>query len=119
MYIAMNRFRVRPDQAEAFETMWAEREVYLHTVPGFREFHMLRGPRVEPEGAEPYTLYASHTVWESEAAFSSWTRSEAFRAAHRNAGGHGHLYVGGPQFEGFTAVQAVRRDGTRETFDTD
>jgi hypothetical protein len=32
--------------------------------------------------AEDHTLYASHTVWESRAAFEAWTKSEAFRAAH-------------------------------------
>ena len=48
------------------------------------EFHLLRGPE-----AEDHTLYASHTVWESKRAFEDWTRSEAFRKAHAQAGGRG------------------------------
>jgi heme-degrading monooxygenase HmoA len=45
-------------------------------VPGFVEFHPLKGPE-----AEDHTIYASHTVWENRAVFEAWTKSEAFRAA--------------------------------------
>jgi len=103
MYIAMNRFKVLPGAEEAFEKVWLEREVHLDRVPGFVEFHLLRGP-----GAEDHTLYASHTVWRSQAAFEDWTRSEAFRMAHRGAGGNKPLYLGHPQFEGFEVLQTVQ-----------
>ena len=46
--------------------------------PGFVEFHLLKGPE-----REDHVLYASHTIWRSYADFEAWTRSEAFRAAHR------------------------------------
>ena len=41
----------------------------------------------EDEGPahEAYTLYSSHTVWQSKATFEAWTKSEAFRLAHRDA----------------------------------
>jgi heme-degrading monooxygenase HmoA len=71
-------------------------------VPGFVEFHLLRGPEVED-----HTLYASHTVWQSRAAFEAWTTSEAFRAAHRRAGDNKPLYLGPPQFEGFEVRQTL------------
>ncbi|ALJ35719.1 antibiotic biosynthesis monooxygenase [Azospirillum brasilense] len=102
MYIAMNRFRVRLDSEQDFEEVWLNREVHLNTVPGFVEFHMLRGPRYED-----HRLYSSHTVWESEAHFQAWTRSEEFRAAHRGAGDRKPLYLGPPQFEGFEVIQTV------------
>ncbi|QCO01873.1 antibiotic biosynthesis monooxygenase family protein [Azospirillum argentinense] len=102
MYIAMNRFRVRLDAEQDFEEVWLNREVHLNTVPGFVEFHMLRGPRYED-----HRLYSSHTVWESEADFQAWTRSEEFRAAHRGAGDRKPLYLGPPQFEGFEVIQTV------------
>ncbi|GHD57870.1 antibiotic biosynthesis monooxygenase [Thalassobaculum fulvum] len=102
MFIAMNRFRVAQGREAEFETVWRERDTQLDTVPGFQAFHLLRGP-----AAEDHTLYSSHTVWESRAAFEDWTRSEAFRAAHRNAGSHKGLYLGHPQFEGFEAVLAL------------
>ncbi|MGQ9366684.1 antibiotic biosynthesis monooxygenase family protein [Azospirillum sp. ST 5-10] len=106
MYIAMNRFKVRLDAEADFEAVWLNREVHLHTVPGFVEFHMLRGPQ-----REDHRLYASHTVWESEEHFLGWTRSEAFRNAHRGAGERKPLYLGPPQFEGFAVIQTVDRDG--------
>jgi len=34
----------------------------------------------------------------------AWTKSEQFRDAHRNAGENKPLYLGPPQFEGFSAV---------------
>lgn len=119
MYLAMNRFRVRQGQEAAFEDLWLSREVYLHTVPGFLEFRLLKGPEVaagDGGGAqvEPHRLYASHTMWESEEAFRAWTRSQAFRDAHKGAGGHAHLYVGGPALELFDTLQRVKRDGTRQ-----
>jgi len=48
---------------------------------------------------EAHTLYASHTVWESRAAFETWTKSVAFRAAHSRAGDNKPLYLDDPQFE--------------------
>jgi len=104
MYIAMNRFKVRPDVEQVFEDMWLNREVHLNKVPGFVEFHMLRGPV-----RDDHRLYSSHTVWESEQHFQDWTRSDAFRSAHRSAGGSKPLYLGPPEFEGFEVIQTVTR----------
>lgn len=69
-------------------------------MPGFVRFHLLKGPQTEE-----YTLFASHTEWESEAAFAAWTESEAFRKAHANAGKTPrHIYLGPPQLELFESV---------------
>jgi heme-degrading monooxygenase HmoA len=81
MFIAMNRFRVAKGSEAAFEHVWLSRDSHLDKVPGFVEFHLLKGPE-----AEDHTLYASHTVWKNRAAFEAWTQSEAFRAAHHRAG---------------------------------
>lgn len=99
MYIAMNRFKIALGSEEAFEKVWAERDSHLEAVPGFKEFHLVRGPE-----RDDHVLYASHTIWESEAAFQDWTRSQAFRDAHKNAGDNRSLYLGHPEFEGFTVV---------------
>jgi heme-degrading monooxygenase HmoA len=100
MFIAMNRFKIVPGEEEAFEKIWRERDRHLDGVAGFVEFHLLRGPK-----ADDHTLYASHTVWRSRKDFENWTRSEAFRKAHANAGEHRHVYLGHPNFEGFEAVE--------------
>ena len=103
VYIAMNRFRVKRGSEADFEQVWQNRETYLAKEKGFVEFHLLRGPE-----QEDHTLFASHTVWESEEDFLAWTKSEAFRNAHRNAGQNKPLYIGGPSFEGFRAVHTVK-----------
>jgi heme-degrading monooxygenase HmoA len=102
MFIAMNRFKVIKGQEQAFEQRWLERESYLDQVPGFVKFHLLRGPE-----REEYTLYSSHTTWTSKQAFTAWTQSEQFRAAHRDAGNNRPLQLGHPEFEGFEAVQTL------------
>ena len=107
MFIAMNRFQVKPGSEAAFETVWRTRESYLGSMAGFVEFHLLKGPE-----HEDFTLYASHTIWQSMDAFEAWTRSEAFRAAHKDAGQNKPLYIDHPQFEGFEVRQTVSRGNT-------
>ena len=102
MFIAMNRFRVPVENADAFEAVWLGRDSHLKGLDGFVEFHMLRGPEVDG-----VVLYASHTVWADEAAFTAWTKSDAFRAAHKDAGQTRQLYEGAPQFEGFSTIQHI------------
>ena len=103
----MNRFHVRKGSEDAFEQVWLTRDTHLEKVPGFVEFHLLKGPETED-----YTLYASHTVWQSRTAFEAWTKSEAFRAAHHRAGENKPLYLDHPQFEGFEVRQTVRSGRT-------
>ena len=102
MFIAMNRFKVRKGEEAAFEMRWRERDTHLHTVPGFIEFHLLKGPE-----RDDHVLYASHTLWRSRPDFEAWTRSEAFRAAHRDAGEGRSLTLSHPEFEGFDVLQVV------------
>jgi heme-degrading monooxygenase HmoA len=102
MFIAMNRFRVAKGSEADFEQVWLSRDSHLDKVPGFVEFHLLKGPE-----AEDHTLYASHTIWASKAAFEDWTKSDAFRAAHKGAGDNKPLYLSHPQFEGFEVRQTV------------
>jgi heme-degrading monooxygenase HmoA len=82
MYIAMNRFKVTPGSEEAFEQVWTGRDSHLRGVPGFVEFHLLKGPN-----KGDHTLYSSHTIW----------------ADHNRA-----MYLGHPEFEGFSVVQTVK-----------
>ena len=95
MFIAMNRFRVKKGSEDAFEKVWLGRDSYLDTVPGFLEFHLLKGP----------------TVWQSKRAFEAWTKSEEFRASHARAGNEttGPLYLEHPKFEGFEVRQTIAR----------
>lgn len=99
MYIAMNRFRIALGKEQAFIEIWKGRDSHLDGVPGFKNFQLLQG-----SSDEACTLFASHSVWESEEDFVNWTKSEAFRKAHAKAGNKSDIYLGPPEFEGFRAV---------------
>ncbi len=90
-FIAMNRFTVNPERGADFEEHWRKRETYLHEVPGFVRFALLRGD--EPG------QYVSHSSWESREAFEAWTTSEAFRKAHAQARTPEGILVGHPRLE--------------------
>ncbi|MCE2437351.1 MAG: antibiotic biosynthesis monooxygenase [Pseudomonadales bacterium] len=99
MFIAMNRFRIAHGAEKTFEEVWRTRDSYLSEVSGFKEFHLLKGPQTDE-----YVLYASHSVWESEAAFRAWTKSDHFRRAHAKNRAPADTYLGGPKLETFEAV---------------
>lgn len=99
MYIAMNRFQVNAGREEVFEEIWRSRDSYLDQVPGFKEFHLLRG-----ETREGITTFLSHSIWVSRQAFIAWTESEAFRKAHGDARSPQGTLVGHPVFEGYEVV---------------
>ena len=106
MFIAMNRFRVKRGSEEAFEQVWLSRDTQLTKVPGFVEFHLLKGAE-----QEDYTLYSSHSVWQSKTKFEAWTKSEEFRRAHARADNKTgeSLYLGHPKFEGFDVILSERK----------
>ena len=104
MYIAMNRFKVQNGKEEDFQDVWKNRKSTLSEMKGFRQFHLLRGAFNEEEN---YTLFASHTVWDSQDDFIAWTKSENFRQAHKNAAADKGIYLGPPKFEGFSVVEGA------------
>ncbi len=99
MFIAMNRFKVARGSEEVFEELWRNRDSYLDEVPGFREFHLLKGP-----ARDDHRLYSSHSVWASRQAFDAWTESEAFHKAHAQARAPQGTYLAHPEFEGFEVI---------------
>ena len=98
-FIAMNRFKIVLGRENDFESVWKTRETFLDEVKGFIDFNLLRG-----ETTDEFTLYSSHSTWQSKEDFIAWTKSEAFRKAHKNAGDNKPLYIGHPEFEGFNVV---------------
>ena len=99
MFIAMNRFKVKLGEESYFEEIWKNRDTHLNEVPGFKKFNLIKS-----ESNEEFTLYASHSEWSSKEDFINWTKSDAFRLAHKNAAQHRDLYLGPPDFEGFELV---------------
>ena len=99
MFIAMNRFKIVLGKEMEFEKVWRERDALLDGAKEFKEFHLVEG-----ENNNEFSLYASHTIWNSKDDFINWTKSEAFRLAHKNSGQHKDLYIGHPNFEGFEVI---------------
>ena len=95
----MNRFKIVLGAEKTFEDIWRSRDSTLKDVYGFLTFNLIKG-----ESNDQYTLYASHTTWNSKLDFTNWTKSEAFRQAHKGAGAHSDVYLGHPVFEGFEVV---------------
>ena len=95
----MNRFKIISGKEEIFEEIWKSRDTHLENVPGFKKFNLIKGSE-----QENYRLYASHSLWETEEDFINWTKSEAFRKAHKGAGQHSDIYLGHPEFEGFEII---------------
>tara|TARA_B100000579_G_C22836358_1_gene859027 strand:- start:2494 stop:2784 length:291 start_codon:yes stop_codon:yes gene_type:complete len=95
----MNRFKIFPNRETDFENIWTKRETQLNNVPGFVQFHLVKG-----KTEDTHTLYASHSTWESREHFEKWTKSEAFRKVHKGAGKNSDIYLEHPQFEGFEVI---------------
>ena len=98
-YIAMNRFKIAIGRESDFENIWKNRETHLENINGFQKFNLLKGPT-----NDQYTLYTSHSSWDSKLDFEDWRRSEAFRKAHSGGGEHQGIYLGHPEFEGFEVI---------------
>ena len=92
-YVVFNKGEIE------FVNVWKNRDTDLSNVPGFKNFNLVKGDK-----KDEYTLYASHSIWSSSEDFWNWTKSEAFKLAHKNAAQHKDLYIGAPDFEGFEKV---------------
>ena len=99
MYIAMNEFKIVLGREHDFEQLWRNRESHLGNVEGFIKFNLLKGSTYDD-----YTVYISHSIWNSKADFTNWTKSESFRLAHKDAGKNSQNYIGHPVFEGYEVV---------------
>lgn len=80
MYVVMNRFPVRTEDAEAFVELWKKRETRLPGRKGFKEFRFFKLDDEEQE--EGVQLFASYTLWEDKADFEAWVNSEEFKHSH-------------------------------------
>ena len=98
-FIAMNRFKIAIGREPDFEDIWKNRETHLDDVVGFQDFNLLKGPT-----NDEYSLYTSHSTWDSQSDFENWKNSEAFRKAHSGGGQHQGIYLGHPKFEGFEVI---------------
>lgn len=91
MYVVMNKLTVPPEGAAGLEAGFAHSAGRMRQIPGCVNFQLLK------EEAEGHPVYLVITHWQDKDAFHAWTKSEAFRRAHANAGDTGamgelHMY---------------------------
>ena len=107
MFIAMNRFKVLKDCTADFENVWFSRESYLHELPGFVAFHLLKGPE-----REDHVLYSSHTMWRSLRRLRGLDQVGGLpQGARARRQQQKPTTLGHPEFEGFHVLQEVTADG--------
>jgi len=76
MFITMNRIPVNPEFSQAFEERFASRAGLVDHAPGFVRNLVLRP---EKNSSDRYIVM---TLWESEADFLAWTKTDDFKQAH-------------------------------------
>jgi heme oxygenase (mycobilin-producing) len=74
-FVAINVLSVPPERREMLEQRFARRAGEVDKTPGFQAFELLR----PVAGEERYFVY---TRWDSQEAFETWTRSQAFEHGH-------------------------------------
>ena len=100
MFIAMNTFTVNNKRMEEFEDVWKKRERHLDEMKGFKNFKLLRGDASEDGETRDYI---SHSTWESADDFWAWTKSDNFKAAHKNKTPEG-IIMGPPKFRSYEVI---------------
>lgn len=99
MFVTCNRIFVHAEYRNAFEERFAGRANLVASMPGFVSFHLLR-PRND---GDPYVVM---TFWETEAHFTAWTESDAFRQGHARGGAlPPEAYVAPSRLELFDVVE--------------
>ena len=104
MYLAMNRFKIVLGKEDEFETVWKNREAHLEAVKGLGVKGFKKSNLIKSSINKEFSLYVSHSEWNSEQDFLSWTKSESFKLAHKDADNHKDLYLGPPNYEGFEVI---------------
>ncbi|ABK44868.1 Antibiotic biosynthesis monooxygenase [Magnetococcus marinus MC-1] len=98
MIVVMNRIPVHKEHHADFEERFRNRAGLVDRSPGFIRNVILRPAE---ESSEYHVVM---TFWESQAHFMAWTKSDAFREAHKNAGNQPEIYKGPNVFEMYEAV---------------
>ena len=99
MYLAISRLKVVSGKEAEFEKAWKKREQNVDSVKGFKELNLLKG-----DIDNKFTLYIFHSKWNSEKDFINWTKSDSFQLAHKDPTSQSNLYLGPPDFDGYTGL---------------
>jgi len=98
MFVAMNRFKIKNNFADQFESHWRKRESFLGKFSGFQRFRMLRS-----EAKEEHTEFVSYTEWLNRASFDEWLNSDEIKKSHSKSTFPREGFMGPPEFGGYEA----------------
>ncbi len=91
MFLVTNRLNINPGHETELEARFARRAGLIEQEPGFVRMTVLRPVEKKRDGqggdSQPLPtgkLYLVQTWWQSQEAFWAWTKSESFKAAHRD-----------------------------------
>lgn len=85
MFISINHIPVKAGREADFEKMFRERDRSVEHQPGFVSLDVLKPGNRMAMGGPPESCGNEYQVlsrWENEAAFRSWTTSDAFKKSH-------------------------------------
>lgn len=98
MFVTMNRIPIRQGYEDVFAKRFRKRAGLVDQTPGFIRNMVLRP--CDEDGC-----HIVLTLWESKEAFLAWTKSEAFRKAHRKAeDAPKAMFLGPAQLETYEVV---------------
>lgn len=98
-YITMNRFKIKPEFADAYVKVWEAADVAEKSMPGLLEFRFLK-----LDAKKDYVLFSSYARWKTKEDFLAWTQSEHFRKSHSTGPKNREMYVERPELECFEVV---------------
>lgn len=99
-YITMNRFKIKPEFADAYLEVWQGADVSAKSMPGLLEFRFFRLDAKK----DGYVLFSSFARWQSKEDFLNWTKSEHFKKSHSTGPKNREMYVERPELECFEVL---------------
>lgn len=100
MYVTMNRFKIKPEFADAYVKIWEKADVQAKSMPGLLEFKFFKLDAKR----EGYVLFSSYALWKTKEDFVNWTKSEHFRASHSTGVANREMYLEHPELECFDVL---------------
>lgn len=100
MYVTMNRFKIKPEFADAYVEVWKKAEVDAKVMPGLLDFKFFKLDAKK----DGYVLFSSYALWKSKEDFTNWTKSEHFRASHSTGMANRQMYLEHPELECFEVL---------------
>ena len=95
MFYRIGKIKCKPGKSNDVISYFKSKEDFFSETKGIISLSYFKSGQDEVSGI---------AIWESKEAFIDWTKSDAFKLAHKNAGAHKDLYLGPPNLETFDQI---------------